>query len=483
MKYVKLFFEKRKLAQEETPASFFEHVRGDYAFLLESGSAEVGAHVAVGGSAGQAASGAARARYSYIGYDPYMVCSSTKGVTQLLKRRDFLDFVKKPIGQIVEGAPVQVLRDIFKSIHYHGSAPVPFFGGAAGFFTYDFGADLMEVKQRTFDDFALPDFVFAFVDKVIAFDHQAGEFYFLALAETDLQARKKIETMKEDLQKPVRLRSAGEMGELKSNLSANQYKEKIAAVKQYLKDGETYQVNFSQRFTADSTVDGWKIFKKLSRLNPSPFSCYFEFPEFKIISSSPELLLRKKSTKVETWPIKGTVARGKNSQEDTVNEAQLLASEKDKAELAMITDLARNDLGKVCEAGSVKVSGFQEIEKYSHVIHTIARVEGKMAYGKDFWDAFMALFPGGSITGCPKKRTMEIIDRLEDFKRGVYTGSAGFVNLLGDGDLNILIRTILQKNGKIYFQAGGGIVADSDSKKEYEESLMKGEALSRSLKV
>lgn len=476
MKYVKLFFEKRKLAKDENPASFFDRVRSDYAFLLGSG-----------GNSTKNENGLSE-RYSYIGYDPYMVCTSTreassnKAVTQLLKRRDFLDFEKKTSGRIVDGDPLEVLRNIFKSIHYHGAAPVPFFGGAAGYFSYDFGADLIPIEQKVFDDVVLPDFVFAFVDKVFAFDHQENELYFLALAETDLQSRKKIESMKEDLQKPVRLRSVGEMGALKSNVSFAQYKEKIAAVKQYLKDGETYQVNFSQRFAADCTVDGWKIYQKLSSLNPSPFSCYFEFPDFKIMSSSPELLLRKKGTKVETWPIKGTVARGKNEEEDAANQAELLASEKEKAELAMITDLERNDLGKVCDAGSVKVTDFQKIEKYSHVIHTIAKVEGKLAYGKDFWDALKATFPGGSITGCPKKRTMQIIDGLEDFKRGVYTGSAGFVNLLGDGDLNILIRTILQKNGKIYFQVGGGIVADSDSIKEYQETLMKAEALNEALK-
>ena len=252
-------------------------------------------------------------------------------------------------------------------------------------------------------------------------------------------------------------------------------------MKKFLLEGETYQTNFSQRFQANCTADPWLIYKKLTTLNPSPFACYFDYPDFQIASCSPELLLKKTGRKIETWPIKGTVKRGKNEKEDAKLITQLLNSEKDEAELNMIVDLERNDLGKVSETGSVKVESHREIQKYSHVIHTVSKISGQLHYQKDFFDAFASLFPGGSITGCPKKRTMEIIDKLEDYHRGVYTGSAGYINFSGDGILNILIRTFLFKNNNCYFNSGGGIVIDSQAEAEYEESLHKAEALKKAL--
>ena len=184
---------------------------------------------------------------------------------------------------------------------------------------------------------------------------------------------------------------------------------------------------------------------------------------------------------LESWPIKGTIPRGRDAREDARNAKRLTASEKDDAELSMIVDLVRNDLGRVSEPGSVKVEGHRELMKLSHVMHTYSRVSGKLARGKDLFDAIRSVFPGGSITGCPKKRTMEIIDKLEDFKRGIYTGSAGYISFSGDADLNILIRSILLKDGRIWFQAGGGIVIDSDAGKEYEESVDKARAIMETL--
>jgi para-aminobenzoate synthetase component 1 len=458
MPFLKLVFEKRKLQSGETPEVVFDHLQGRNSFLLQS---------------------VAGGRYSYIGYDPLLVCTCHRGTVFVEKKRS--------LRQIIEGDPLEVLRGLFKQMQFRGKSPVPFFGGAAGFFSYDFGAKLVDVELKTFDDLSLPDFIFCFVDKVIAFDHQKNEIFFLATAETDLQARRKIEQIKNDLNAPVPLISSGEIGRLESNLSFAQYEKKIAEIKEYLQRGETYQVNFSQRFRVPCTLDSWQIYKRLSAKNPAPFSCYFDFDDFQIISSSPELLLRKKGSQVETWPIKGTVSKGANEKEDEFQIAALLASEKNQAELSMIVDLERNDLGKVCQIGSVKVESHREIQKLSHVIHTISRISGKLVSNKDFFDIFRALFPGGSITGCPKKRTMEIIDRLEDFRRGIYTGSAGFISFSGDSDMNILIRTMLKKRSNnssadmLYFQAGGGIVIDSDAKSEYEESLKKVEGLRASL--
>lgn len=473
---LQLQFEKKSLLQGETLQDFFEHLRGDYAFLLESGK---------GGDVG--------ARYSYIGYDPFCLVWCENGEVQMRQLRDFMGDKKSGVDKMIQGEPLQILRELMGRFNFKGAGQVPFFGGAAGFFGYDFGADLMKVKQRVFDDLKMPDFYFGFYDKIIAFDHQAGEIYLCAVAETDLAAKRKIEQIKEDLMRPLRLSSKGTIGKLESNLSKKTYIQKVEKVKELLSAGETYQVNFSQRFSADCVSDSWTIYKKLAAIDPAPYACYFQYPDFAIVSASPELLVRKRGRNVETWPIKGTVkravARNSEGDSDVAQVAQLLASQKDQAELTMIVDLERNDLGKVCETGSVRVASsgvgnlqnFREIQKLSHVIHTFSRVQGKLSANKDIFDLVEAIFPGGSITGCPKKRTMEIIDQLEDFKRGIYTGSAGWIGFHGDSEFNILIRTMLLKDGRVYFQAGGGIVVDSDSEKEFEETLDKVEALREAL--
>lgn len=460
MSYLKLSYKKRALQQEESPHSFFERLGGDYAFLLESTN---------GG------------RYSYIGYDPFLFVWSQNSVVQLEQRKDFPPYKKSAVRQIVEGEPLQILRDLFKKFEYKGNAPVPFYGGGVGFFTYDFGCHFVGVEQKVFDDLQLPDFGMSFVDKVIAFDHETNEVYFLAIGETDTAAQKKMRDIENDLQRQPKLTRLGSMGELRSNLNEKQYVEKIKILQQHIYNGETYQVNFSQRFSGDCSLDPWSVYKKLSQKSPAPFACYFQHPDFYIVSSSPELLLRKREMRIETWPIKGTAPRGLNLQEEQKNMKQLLNSVKDNAELTMIVDLERNDLGKVCEAGSVRVEEHRTVQKLSHIFHTYSRVSGTLDRKKDIFDALQALFPGGSITGCPKKRTMQIIDEFEDYKRGVYTGSLGYLNFSGDGDLNILIRTLLFKDEKVFLSVGGGIVTDSIPEKEYEETLHKAAGLCAAL--
>ena len=440
---------------------FFEHVEDDHACLFESGG---------------------NGRYSYIAYDPFLLVWSQKGVVQISEIKDFFNFKKTSAGGIMDVRANKALREIFEEFRFKGDAPVPFSGGAAGFIGYDYGCGFNGVEQQVYDDLGVSDFRFNFYDKVIAFDHQENVYYFIAHAETDIGAKRKIEEIKTDLKKPLRLRRAGRFGEVKSNVSEADYIQKVNQIKELLKKGESYQVNYSQRFRADCTVDGWTVYKKLAGVNPSPFSCYLKYPDYSIVSASPELLLRKRGTVLETWPIKGTVRRGKNKYEDLKLAEELLKSKKDDAELSMIVDLERNDLGRVCEMGSVKVDSHREIQNLSHVIHTFSRVSGVLDKKKNIFDALEAVFPSGSITGCPKKRTMEIIDKFEDFKRGIYTGSAGFIGFNGESDFNILIRSLLLKDGEAYFHAGGGIVMDSDAKKEYDESLMKARAITETLK-
>ncbi len=454
MPFLKLASFQRKLAPGESPEALFERVRNRSAFLMQSGN---------GG------------RYSFIGYDPFAKVWSRDGVTQLLKIRDFFDWKRSPI-QFFDKDPLFVLRDLMRHFHLNARSPVPFCGGMAGYFSYDFGVRLAGVEQKVFDDLELPDFMFYFVDKILAIDHVKSEFFMVALAPTDSEAERKLDAMHRDIRPSETVVHAGTVGNTVSNLTFEKYSAQLSAIRRYLHDGDTYQVNFSQRFSAECTRDPWAIYKSLVKMNPSPYGCFFDFEDFQIVSSSPELLLAKTGSNVVTKPIKGTAPRGKNAREDEENTAMLLASEKDAAELAMIVDLERNDLGKVCDPGSVRVAGHREVEKYARVIHTVSTVEGKLAHNKDFFDAFVALFPGGSITGCPKKRTMEIIDELEDFRRGIYTGSAGFVGFDGNGVMNILIRTMLLRDGVLYYQSGGGIVIDSDPRKEYEESIYKAQA-------
>ena len=460
MNYLKLAFTSRALEGGETPDSFFGRLRGTYSILFQSGGS---------------------GRYSYIAFDPFAVSWSRNGLTQLSCLRDFFDWKKSMVTRLADGRPLGVLRRLYRHFEFKGKSPVPFPGGMAGFLGYDFGASLMGIRQRVFDDVKLPDFVFCFYDKVIVFDHENNEVIFLALDETDLKAAKKADGILKQLGRASWLVRAGDLGPLKSNISLDQYYDKISRIKSYLQCGETYQVNFSQRFSAPCTLDPWKVYLKLFKINPSPYSCFFDFPDFQIASSSPELLLNKRSDNLCTRPIKGTVARVGTASADRRNVRKLVLSKKDRAELDMIVDLERNDLGKVCVPGSIHVTEHRAVEKYAHVIHTVSTVNGKLSDKKDFFDAVEALFPGGSITGCPKRRTMEIIDKLEDYKREVYTGSGGFLGFSGDGDLNILIRTILFKDGKLFFHSGGGIVIDSNPDKEYRESLDKAESLCKAL--
>lgn len=455
MSFLKLAFYKRPLAEGETPFELFERLRGRSALLMRGGE---------------------NGRFTFIAYDPFARVWSRDGVTSLLPLRDFCGW-KKAAVRMFEEEPLAVLRELVRDFRFGGKSPVPFCGGVAGYFSYDFGARLMGVDQKVHDDLELPDFVFFFMDKVLAVDHEKRELFFLSLASTDMEAERRLETMEHDLQSSKPVTGSGAAGKTSSNLSFPQYEKKIAEVKLRLREGDTYQVNFSQRFSGECTLDGWTVFRELSNINPAPYACFFDCGDFQIISSSPELLFSKQGSRLVTRPIKGTVPRGKDDEEDENNIKKLLASKKDEAELAMIVDLERNDLGKVCDAGSVKVTGHRDVERYATVIHTVSTVEGKLLHGRDFFDVVEAMFPGGSITGCPKKRTMEIIDDLEDFRRGVYTGSAGYLGFDGNGALNILIRTMLLKDGKIYFHAGGGIVMDSDPKLEYEETLHKSSAL------
>jgi len=266
-----------------------------------------------------------------------------------------------------------------------------------------------------------------------------------------------------------------------SNFTREAYLAAIRRAKEHIAAGDIYQVNLSQRLSAPLATTPFDLYRRLTRTNPAPFSAYFETPEAAIVSCSPERFLQVRGREVETRPIKGTRPRGETPAEDARLAAELLASEKDRAENVMIVDLERNDLGRVCEYGSVHAPELFAVESYATVHHLVSTVRGRLHPNANAVDCLRASFPGGSITGAPKVRSMEIIEELEPTRRGVYTGAIGYLCFSGDMDLNIVIRTLVVKDGVAHFQVGGGLVADSDPDAEYQETIDKAQALASGL--
>lgn len=352
---------------------------------------------------------------------------------------------------------------------------VPFTAGFVGFVSYDLGEEWTGVARTSHGTRSrageIPLAYFVYTDEVYAFR---------------TQSRSAGLNKKDTVTKVLERLATTDMPNPHATLSRDTYFKKLSAIREHLFSGDTYQVNFSQRFAAPFSGDAFDLYKKITTINPSPFQFFMETPRFAVISNSPEKLFSLSAQGViETQPIKGTVPRGATVQEDARAVAALLKSGKERSELAMIVDLERNDLGKICVPGTVKVVAKRTVQKYSHVIHTLATIRGKLEKKYDWYDALRALFPGGSVTGCPKKRSMEIIQALEDEPRGVYCGSAGYIDLSGACDFNIMIRTLWfeknKKSGTLTFRSGGGIVVESDPVREYEETLHKAGAILKAL--
>ncbi|MEA5001865.1 MAG: aminodeoxychorismate synthase component I [Endomicrobiaceae bacterium] len=268
----------------------------------------------------------------------------------------------------------------------------------------------------------------------------------------------------------------------KSGLSKKKYLQKIDKLKKHIKNGDVFEVNLTQRFETKFSADPWMLYQKLRYINPAPFSSYLDYGDFQIISSSPERFIKVQKNKIETKPVKGTISRGSGIKTDRDNRKKLLKSEKDRAELIMAVDVARNDLGRISEIGTVKVKKLAALEKYPTLYHLVSTVTGRLRNGIRFSDIIKATFPGASITGAPKIRAMEIIDETEPVRRNIYTGSIGYIGLNGNIDLNIAIRTIIVKKNKSFFQVGGAVVWDSDSLSEYKEIMLKGKAMFEALR-
>lgn len=407
-------------------------------------------------------------RLSIAGLSPFAIVQSTDDGIQ----------IETSNGQEKrQGVPLHELEKWMKSYELPKVDGLPDFqGGAIGYISYDYARYIEKLPEQSADDLGLPLIYFLVFDEWAVFDHQTEQLWLMTLSsEARLdQVEKSWTTIIEN--KPYSpVTSANQ--ELSVSFSEDSFKEAIEKTQHYISQGDVFQVNLSVRQSRELTVPALAVYEELRALNPSPYMGYIHTPDFQIVSGSPELLVKKAGSELSTRPIAGTRSRGKDEAEDLRLANELIENEKERAEHVMLVDLERNDLGRVSKYGTVEVNEFMVIEKYSHVQHIVSNVRGELAEGKTNADVIEAVFPGGTITGAPKIRTMEIIEELEPVCRGIYTGSIGWLGFNKDMELNIVIRTMLVKDGKCHVQAGAGVVIDSDPKNEYKESLKKAVAV------
>jgi para-aminobenzoate synthetase component 1 len=444
-------------------------------------------------------------RFSLLGSQPFLVLES-KGTRLTLSRSG------KP--ETHKGNPFHFLKKTLERYRLAAHPWLPFVGGAVGYFGYDLCHFVERLPATATDDLRAPDMVLGFYDTMLVVDHQTQRAW-IAAADLGLPGRPDAEHRAGELferlssnasapgdealdRKNARPRSTaipGAVGEhlavgrafapapecaapeIACNFTQNDYLRAIQRAKDYIAAGDIFQVNLSRRFEARISSSAPELYLRLRRINPAPMAAYLGGDDFAVVSASPERFLRLRRGRVETRPIKGTRPRGRTREEDVALARELLASEKDAAELAMIVDLERNDLGRVCSYGTVRVTRPKALESFPTVHHLVATVVGRLHAGCDRTELLKGAFPGGSITGAPKIRAMQIIDELEPTRRSVYTGAIGYLGFDGGMDLNIAIRTFLVRGNRAWFQAGGGIVADSQPQSEYDETSQKARAL------
>lgn len=379
---------------------------------------------------------------------------------------------------IVPDDPFSLLKQHLYSIK-RTKNELPFCGGALGFFSYDLGRYIEQIPSIAFNDLSLPDMAIGIYYWAVIVDHKKKKITLVG-DKSDLKTRREwndIEKLFTNKSQSKNKESFNVTQQVRSNMSAETYEDAFNRIKTYIKEGDCYQVNLAQRFNVSVEGSSWSAYKDLRKINPSPFSAYMNYPDFEILSNSPERFLSVKENIVETKPIKGTRPRAQNQKKDLLLLEDLMTSEKDQAENVMIVDLLRNDISKNCELGSVQVPKLFEVESFPNVHHLVSTITGKLQDQRSVIDLLRGCYPGGSITGAPKLRAMEIIEELEPHRRGIYCGSIGYIGFDGNMDTNIAIRTIVHKDQKMYFYAGGGIVHDSVGGAEYQETFDKATAI------
>ena len=458
-----------------TPVSAFLAVaeREPYAFLLESveGGEKIG-------------------RYTFLGTRPYMrLVAARDGVWEERGRR------RERVGD----DPIAALR---RELQQHNPVKVPglppFTGGAVGYFAYDFVRRLETLPQQARDDLRVPDCLLMFFDRLLAFDHVRHQIHIIAIADVGAEApraayeraQRDINTLERRLTaglkrrplSPVRVPTARPLHP-RVNTTRERFIGAVNQAKEYIAAGDIFQVVLSQRMEFNVAGDAFEVYRALRTVNPSPYMYFLRMGKMTVLGSSPEMLVRANAGRLEYRPIAGTLPRGATEEEDQAQEQRLLADEKERAEHVMLVDLGRNDLGRVSDYGSVKVKDLMYVERYSHVMHLVSAIEGKLRPDLDALDAFAACFPAGTLAGAPKVRAMEIIEELEPTRRGLYGGSVLYADFAGNLDSCIAIRSMLVKDGKAFVQAGAGIVADSVPEREYDECMNKAQALVRAAEM
>ncbi len=453
------------------PVTLFERARTQmqYPFLLDSADGPLKV-----------------ARYCIMGGDPFALFTS-RGLRS--------EFCCNGRSDTLQGNPLDELKDLLSRYHLPRVEYLPDFNaGAVGFFGYDVKNLIEELPDTVEDDLDLPEIALLFLDSAVLLDRADSSVKICAasIGEPDPllayeKACSKIDRLRRVIERPcpseLSVHGHYEFGPLGSTHDAKSYAEMVRRAKEYIAAGDIFQANLSQRIHAGFSGDTLALYRSLRTINPSPFAFYFDFGKFQLVSCSPERLIKLSGRRVDTRPIAGTRPRGRSLEGDIAMTEELLLSAKQTAEHIMIVDMSRNDIGRVCEYGSVHPDELKVTEKYSHVIHIVSNIVGTIREGRGPIDLVRAVFPGASVTGVPKVRCMEIIDELETVRRGPYTGSAGWIGFSGDMDLNIIIRTFVIAKEHAFIQVGGGVVADSDPKDEYLETWHKARALVEALKA
>jgi len=464
---------RRIPADLETPVSAFLKLRKLGAtFLLES--------VEKGESVG---------RYSFIGLSPSPVLTLRNGKC-LLQYSD-----RTEETALDNSDPLDFIRSLIRSRSVASDGDLPgLFAGAVGYMSYDLCRHFEKLPSTATDELELPECNFLFTEKMVAFDHVKREIEIIVMAHGNHSPRRAYEEAATEigailsclasaLPAPEEIVSPVPAAEPRSNFTQHEFENAVAKAKEYILAGDAFQIVLSQRISGETGASPFQIYRALRMLNPSPYMFFLDFKDHQLIGSSPEALVKLEGRCASVRPIAGTRKRGKDRSEDLALEQELLNDEKEKAEHIMLVDLGRNDLGRVCEYGTVQVNELMKTERYSHVMHMVSLVSGTLKQNHDMFDLLKATFPAGTVTGAPKVRAMEIIEELEGVRRGPYAGAVGYFGFGGDMDMCITIRTMLMKGRKYFTQAGAGIVADSEPSLEYRESLNKVQALLQALKL
>lgn len=462
------------LADLETPVSAYLKLAGPNSFLLESVAG--GEHVS---------------RYSFIGWDPFLILK-TKGRSVTLRRDG-----REERRELARGEdPLHVLQSILAEFRLVADPALPpFCGGAVGYLAYDCVRFFERLPETNPDDLELPDCCFVLTDNLLIFDHARHRIKVLCLARVQgdaeaayREAAARIDRIVARLRRPIPVpeepvRKPGDPDAIRTTMDRDAHRRAVLRAKEYIAAGDIIQVVLSRRLAVPVRSAPFSLYRALRSINPSPYMFHLDFEDCQLIGASPEILVTERDGDVVTRPIAGTIRRGRTPAEDRDLEARLLADPKEKAEHIMLVDLHRNDIGRVCEYGSVQVDQLMVTERYSHVIHIVSNVVGRLRPDRNGFDLIRATFPAGTLSGAPKIRAMEIIEELEPVRRGPYGGVIGYFSFNGNVDTAITLRTIVMKGQTAYIQVGGGIVADSDPDAEYEETVNKAGAMLRALEM